>query len=219
LVWLVDASAIPIANCWDFLDPQERIRGERCVRHADRIIFVAARSALRCALASVTGVDPKAFRFEAGPWGKPFIVTPAELATLHFSVAHSGSIALITVAPFRHVGIDLERRRRVESWQEIALDVLGQDTTALLKELDEGHRHHAFLRCWTAAEAFAKATGLGLAGFGGRIPLCVRRSEATTIQITAVPTPSSSEWPITEIDVGKDHVGSLVVECTAAKRT
>src|SRR5262249_50036850 len=114
LIWQVDVAAMRIADCWDFLDSQERLRADGCVKQADRTVFVATRAALRCALASITHVDPKSFHFEAGPWGKPFIAAPTGLATLQFSVAHSGSVALITVAPLRRIGIDLERSRQVE---------------------------------------------------------------------------------------------------------
>jgi 4'-phosphopantetheinyl transferase len=216
LVWQVDATALT-ASCWDLLDAHEQTRAERYVRQADRIVFVATRAALRRALASITSVDPKSFLFEAGREGKPFIAAPIGLATLQFSVAHSESIGLIAIDPLRRVGIDLERRRHVDGWREIAMDILGQDTTSMLTGLDEGARHHAFLRCWTAAEAFAKATGLGLAGFGGRIPLCVKRSQAACLRITANETTSGAEWAIMELDLGKDHVGALVVESALPK--
>ena len=217
LIWVVDTRTTSVATCWTVLDCEERRRAEQYLKDVDRRTFIVTRAALRCTLASIAGVEPATFRFGIGAWGKPFIAAPASHATLQFSVAHSGSIGLIAVAPLRRIGIDVEQRRRVDDCHPIAKEVLGDELAASLERLDENARDQAFLRCWTVGEAFAKATGLGLAGFAGALPLRARGCDGPGIRVADAPKAAPGlEWSIVPLDLGADYadyIGSMIVEC------
>jgi 4'-phosphopantetheinyl transferase len=217
LIWVIDTRSTSVATCWSVLDSGERRRAGQYLKDVDRRNFIATRAALRHALASIADIEPAAFRFGTGAWGKPFIAAPACHATMQFSVAHTGSIGLIAAAPSRRIGIDVEQRCRVDDRYPIAKQVLGAELAISLDRLDESARDQAFLRCWTVAEAFAKATGLGLAGFAGALPL--RVSNAEVIGITdadAAQAETGLAWSIVPLDLGADYaeyIASLIVEC------
>jgi phosphopantetheinyl transferase len=213
VIWAHDTATAAFSTCWEFLDAKERQQAERYSKGSDRRAFVATRAALRCMLASIAGREPAAFRFAMGAWGKPFIVAPAAHAGLQFSVAHSETVSLVAVAPFRRVGVDIERRRRVDGWQRIATRVLGVELAAQLMRIDDEVRDHAFLRSWTAAEAFAKATGLGWGGLGGGVLLSANDATVSRLWIASGPMAAPGlEWSVLELDAGPDHVATLVIE-------
>jgi phosphopantetheinyl transferase len=214
VLWLINVRNAPVAACWDLLEPGERDRSRRYVRDADRHTFVATRAALRCALAELTGIDLRAFRFQLGRWGKPCIASPA--SPRHFSVSHSGSLSLVAVSSARRFGADIEQRRRVADWHAIAETCLGPSIAVLLDTLDDEVRDDAFQVFWTAAEAFAKATGLGWAGHGGCVPIQAMSVDLATVYFHHAAAPGCT-WTAVPIDAGVDHLGTLVLECATGE--
>jgi 4'-phosphopantetheinyl transferase len=210
---MLDVGRASIRNAWDMLDAEERRRSERYVMDTDRQAFVVTRAALRVALASMTGGDPKTIRFEVGRWGKPSVSAPVLRVPLNFSISHSGSLSVIAVAFGGRVGIDVEQRRRVADAPTIASGCMGQEVAALLTELDGEVQDRAFLKLWTAAESLAKATGLGWEGHGGCIPMQASNHDLADAKFAVPPASAPGhEWSIKWLDVGPHHVGALVIE-------
>ena len=216
MMWGIDVRRESISGCWDLLHPSEQRRSTDYIIEADRRTFIVTRAALRLALSCVTGSDPVSFRFKYGPWGKPFVAEPTSSIPWHFSVSHSGSFSIIAVSHYARVGVDLEKRRRVPEALEIAKSCLGDRVPVVLARLENDARNGAFLRFWTAAEAFAKASGLGWEGHGGRISLHASSPNGSDITFASYPMPSPRlEWSTMQLDLGASHIGSLVVECAA----
>ena len=68
----------------------------------------------------------------------------------------------------------------------------------------------AFFRCWTRKEAFIKATGRGLSQ-----PLDafdVTLAPGVAAELLRVEEDEASRWSMSDIDVGEDYAGALVVE-------
>ncbi|MFF2078112.1 4'-phosphopantetheinyl transferase family protein [Kitasatospora sp. NPDC058162] len=110
-----------------------------------------AHAATRILLGERLGRPPERLRFTRGRWGKPAV---ADAPGLHFSLSHSGELALLAVAP-RPVGVDLE------------LLGSGRDVERLSRRFFPGRERElvarggrpAFARLWTRKEACVKASG------------------------------------------------------------
>lgn len=95
--------------------------------------------------------------------GKPSLVWPHE-AALDFSVAYAGRHALVAVARGTGVGVDLERVVPLERLPVSCQSV--EEGEALRAAAPPGaaeERAEALVRTWVRKEAYAKASGLGLA--------------------------------------------------------
>ncbi|MFM9371358.1 4'-phosphopantetheinyl transferase family protein [Streptomyces sp. Da 82-17] len=148
------------------LDADERARAERLRRPADRLLHVAAHALLRRVLGARLDRDPAGLRFVrepcpgcGGPHGRPAL--PG--APVHFSLSHSGGLALIALAE-RPVGVDLELLADAALVTDVAAGLHPYERAALAADPAPS----AFTRCWTRKEAYLKGTGEGLTTEGLR---------------------------------------------------
>jgi 4'-phosphopantetheinyl transferase len=221
-IFVVDAAQLDFDRCLAVLDRTEIERVRKYAEERDRRAFVASRASLRHALASTIDAEPDRIRFGVGAWGKPFVVAPNSPSGLDFSVSHSGNHALVAISSHGRVGIDIELRREVEEWDKIAAMTFGTIWAGRLGELGDVARMAHFLRSWTVAEAFAKATGLGLAGLGGVVRLEQGDGGPTDIRIKDGPSPRMGmRWGAAPIAIHSAYIASLVfeTEIDAAPRT
>jgi len=111
----------------------------------------------------VLGVDPAALEFERGPNGRPELPD----RPLRFSLAHSGSLALVAVTEAADVGADLERIEPRLAEPPSAERYFAPAERAALEALGGRDRLRLFFDLWTQKEAYRKATGEGItAGLG-----------------------------------------------------
>ena len=140
----------------------ERERAGRFVFARDRLSFVIAHALLRQALSTYSAVEPDAWRFLAGRFGKPALAAEFTRVNLHFNLAHTDGLVACVVSHGDRVGIDvkatdrriqpLELARRHFSPREITdLQVCSQDELSV-----------RFVEIWTLKEAYVKAIGMGL---------------------------------------------------------
>ena len=128
-----------------------------------------ARAFLRRVLATHggRGVKAREVRFESGERGKPRVVAPRALEGTYFSLSHCDGLTAVCVSTHGEVGIDVEDENR-----RIGSDVMKfarrwlspNEREALEAVRDDDERARAFMRLWTAKEAYVKALGLGIAG-------------------------------------------------------
>lgn len=89
-------------------------------------------------------------------YGKPYLPT---LPDFHFSLSHSGNVAMCAVSP-REIGCDIEEPRACD--MKIARRFFHPAEQEWLFSHPESQQPEAFLRLWTCKESFIKALGLGL---------------------------------------------------------
>ena len=183
----------------DGLVPGEIERASR-LREPARSRFVATRHALRIRLGDYLGRAGDSLEFDYGETGKPVLRADPEL---HFSVAHSGDLALLAFAR-SPVGIDLERIRRVPRQARIAPRVLAPDSVLALAALPAQERDDAFIWTWTQREAYVKAIGGGVLRSHDPLPFLwpPRLHEA-------------AGWTVVPLAADARHHACLVVEGTA----
>jgi 4'-phosphopantetheinyl transferase len=158
-LWLVDLADWPAEPAQACLSMQERERAGRFRFEADRRRHVAAHVALRDRLARHLGCSPADLRFEAGPFGKPFLAGLS--SAWHFNLSHSADLALVALCEGLEVGVDLEVLRAVDDAPALASTVFGPGEQQALQQVAGPARDRAFLQGWTRKEACLKALGTG----------------------------------------------------------
>jgi 4'-phosphopantetheinyl transferase len=209
-VWMLstEASEAQVDRLAALLSEEERVRAERMRHAATRSGFVATRSALRSLLGRYMGGDPTRFRLQYSTRGKPALDTQHE-AGLHFSVAHSGGIALLAFARVE-VGIDVERVRRLARAERVTERVFAGRTRALLESLPQAQRLDAFFAAWTQREALVKAVGGAL--LVTRDPLEFEWPRPPGLRVLRVPHDDGHEaaWTVAAIPNATGFAATLV---------
>lgn len=150
------------------LDAGERAAAQRFRRAVDAEAFVARRAARRGILSRYVERDAAALTFDVrcvhcgGMHGKPRLRAEAGSASVLFNASHAAGVGTVAVSP-REVGVDVESPRRVEDDDAIADRFFAPAERAMLASVPEEARAEAFLRVWSAKEAYLKLRGLGLA--------------------------------------------------------
>ena len=142
----------------ELLSTAEMARFDRIVDESARRRRILARSALRVVLGRYLATDAASIALAEGRDGKPVLAGGGPA----FNLAHSGELAAIAVGPsLVAVGIDIEVAGR-RAGSRLPLRALAPTEAATLGDLQPATREEAFLRYWTAKEAYAKGLGKGL---------------------------------------------------------
>lgn len=120
---------------------------------SERSYFLIRRATLRSFAARCGGVEPDAIRVFYDEHGAPRVAG----APLFVSVSSRGARAALAVAS-SPIGVDLEP---FDETAPVIEDVLGKAERLALAKLAGSARVRAFLRIWTAKEAYLKALGRG----------------------------------------------------------
>ena len=194
-IWRVDLDA-SVAQESSQDPPEETLN---CRASLDRSRRAVGRAALTAILAAYADVDSNDIRFELGEFGKPFVGEKSGLDNIQFNLSHSDDAALIGLCIGGKLGIDVERvdprfpfSTVVQQLSNKGLFAVGYPTQKL------GVR--SFFELWTRNEAYAKGTGLGLAG------LAARQSNSMELISRLV---DRDAWSITSFDVGSDFIGAV----------
>lgn len=167
-IWSTDlehAARIDVADVdrLNVLSHEELERARRVIRPHARRRWLQARAFLRSLLASYLEQDPRQLVFSTHGRGKP-VLTERGNRMLHFSLSHSGQLAVCALSRMCAVGIDVQLTPSEASARRLARRLLGPEQTARLDLLEPGEHRRQALRAWTALEAESKRTGAGLTG-------------------------------------------------------
>jgi 4'-phosphopantetheinyl transferase len=192
-------------DLWPLLDQGEQARalGFKFLELQQR--FVLARGALRQILGSYLHQDPKAIAFEYGPHGKPSV------PGIIFNLAHTQTLALCAVAPDfsqGHLGVDIEAKKRRNQVLGLAKRFFTAAEADFLQQLPETARQRAFLRLWTAKEAYLKGLGLGLQGGLDQVEVQL----TPTLQLI---TSDQVPWSLHLFEPDLEHFGAIALNQAA----
>lgn len=212
----LDDARAPWSNWMSVLAGDERARAERFRLDDARRRFVAARAALRKLLGQYLRMPPDEVAFGYDANGKPRLRHSASPSDLQFNLAHSGELALVAVTRGCEVGVDVERLRDVNHWQEIAERFFHH------QELDEiiasppAEQLAAFMRCWTGKEAVLKALGAGVTRpldffVGSSVP-----QDGIWVEVPDKLSNTTRCW-LEQLSPGSDYVGAIA--CLDAHRS
>ncbi|MEV0374441.1 4'-phosphopantetheinyl transferase superfamily protein [Streptomyces sp. NPDC050636] len=188
------------ADAW-LLDGDERARAQAFVREADRDRYRVAHVVLRRLLGAYLSQDPAAVELVrepcpgcGGPHGRPAVAG----SPLHFSLSHSGDLALFAFAE-TPVGVDVEAEPSPEASAEVAA-VLHPAERAELAALPPAARPASLARCWARKEAYLKGIGIGLA------------EDPSVTYVGAGPDPADpSGWSLADVPVPRGYAAACAV--------
>jgi len=145
------------------LPSEDRQRAESFLRRGPARRWVAARWALRQALAQYLDQPAREIGLELDERNKPRLHERG--GGLQFNLSHSAGLALVAVTERRAVGIDVEAIAPRENLAELAERALPAEEAAAVRAADPGQRLTAFYGAWARHEARLKClgTGFGLA--------------------------------------------------------
>lgn len=183
----------------DILDDDERERARRGREPGMRRRFVVSHAAVRSILGARLGRAPASLCFTRGRWGKPRL---AQEAGPHFSLSHSGELALLALAS-RPVGVDVERSRAGLDTMRLATRFFPAEECAWVAR--DGHR--AFARLWTRKEACVKAAG-GRLTQGMALPVARGVGQRTVRDPTGCLT---GPWRVQDVPLPRPYAGAVAL--------
>jgi 4'-phosphopantetheinyl transferase len=197
------------------LTPHELAQHARFHFEKDRHRHLVTRALVREVLSRYAPVAPHEWRFEAGRYGKPYIVGPANLAKrIAFNISHTGGLVIVGVSRTRALGVDAECMQR-RAALEIAERFFSPLEARSLRRLSPQAQALRFWELWTLKESYIKARGMGLS-----IPLdqfALHLDEPRTVSIEFAPgfDDVPSRWQFWQMRPTAHHLLALCVESLA----
>lgn len=167
-LWQLNLDHSPVSNSdlsrlLKALSPDEINRADQ-IRYAERRqAFVQTRYWLRSLLAHYTGTTLTQICIESNAHGKPRLAGTAEHQGLVFNVSHTDGMAILAFGRNLPIGVDVECVVPDRVSPRLVRYTLAIREFDHWLQLGPQQKASFFFRCWCAKEAFAKATGRGLA--------------------------------------------------------
>jgi len=180
--WAVLPTPVALNDLVKVLSPDEARRAGRYRRNEDATRFVTARATLRRLLGEYLGEPPSSIRFSYSRAGRPSVLYPL-VPDLDISISHSAGAVLIGLSRGRRIGADVEYISPTFPFSEVAANSFAQEERDILESVSDVRKRNLFFALWTAREALAKATGLGLTVQLADVGLALRYSPEGAIQV------------------------------------
>jgi 4'-phosphopantetheinyl transferase len=203
-----EVSASALASYRKLLSPTEAVRNARFVFETDRDRDLVARALVRTTLSRYSAVEPRAWVFEAGPYGKPEIAEPVGARGLRFSLTHTDGLVALAVTLHRDIGLDAEHLGRHDCGLDVAPRFFAPAEVNDLRAASADEQHRRFLEYWTLKEAYIKAVGAGLS----------MQLDSFAMQLTNPPgitfahaQDDSAAWHFARLRMSGEHLVALAV--------
>lgn len=156
-------SAALTAACRALLTTQELSKQERFHFARDRHRYLLTRTLVRSVLSRYAPVQPQAWRFATGPFGRPRIDAPIaeEALGLDFNLSHTDGLIVLALARNIELGVDAENVGRKASL-DVADHFFSPAEATALGALPPALQAERFFELWTLKESYIKARGMGL---------------------------------------------------------
>ena len=217
VVWRIplDTDEAAVRAALDGLTGPERDRAGRFRRPRDGRRWAVARAGLREVLGRALGRDPSAVELEARPGTKPVLAGGDD--SLHFSLSHSGDLALVALSRRAPVGVDCERIRELSDLTALTRRVFAPAERERWLRTPEPGRLRAFFEQWTCKESVVKATGDGLAVALDRVEIDVGPDGRPRLRGYPALDPGSPAWTLFRLGLGPSWAGAVTVLAEVAE--
>lgn len=148
----MDRFDITAGRVWFFYTAIGQNRDPRRIAHAF----------LKQVLARCTGRSAEAVRFTQNRYGRPEPARGVTALPVRFNLSHTGNLAVCAVTIGHDIGVDVEHLERSVNLS-IADRFFSNQEADVLSRAEASLKQPLFFRFWTLKEAYAKATGRGLA--------------------------------------------------------
>lgn len=197
-----------------WLDAGERARFTRFRHDADRHMFLLGRVMARRLVGAALGVDPTAWRWREGERGRPDVDMAG--CPISFNLAHSAGVVVCAVACGRHVGVDVEHRKRPPTDPRVVRRFCSDAEALDIERHGPDGWRDQFLRYWTLKEAYLKARGVGIG-----VPLAdVSFSLGDPVRVTFANslTGSDTAWAFALDEQHDTHLVAAAASATDGRR-
>jgi 4'-phosphopantetheinyl transferase len=189
-LWLVDLPrAAPALEALErqvaLLSADDRTRAARLRDRCEQRHRLAAYIALRIIIERTGGAQVRRQPFIRSAGGRPHLGEAAP----SFSLSHTDGLALLGVAR-SPIGVDLEAHRRLKMSSRRRLEILAIGAGLAQPSAWHGAGDAPVLQAWCRLEAYAKATGLGLAHILGELGL----RQASGRQLEPSEIEAAAQW-------------------------
>jgi 4'-phosphopantetheinyl transferase len=160
-VWFLDKISLEtLSYPWeDVLSAQEQLRAKRFIFKDDKQSFIIYHACQRLILSDYLQQNPKDIMLSFQEKGKPII----KYSSVTFNLSHTKDAAVFVVATDAHIGVDLEKIKKIPHCLALAKRFFHAEEYHQLKNIkNDSLQQEVFLLLWTAKEAIVKATGEGL---------------------------------------------------------
>ena len=142
---------------YQLCDKVRQNRIDRITKEPAKKLSAAAGMLARIAIGQCLKIDPLSITFRRNKNGKPY----AENLDIHFSLSHSGNLAVCAVSD-QPVGIDVEKIRSVNYHLADKCFTLEERKYVFSERQKQQKR---FFEIWTKKEAHVKRLGTGITDF------------------------------------------------------
>jgi 4'-phosphopantetheinyl transferase len=190
------------------LSEDERQRLARFKFERDRRLFLMAHALLRVTLSRYANVEPCAWQFRAGSYGRPEIAHPP--SRLRFSLSHTPGLAACAIILDREIGLDVEDTSR-----GAPIDVAER----FFSPMEARQVHSAPLKAratrlfqyWTLKEAYIKARGMGLSLPLDRFTMYEDAEDTWRITFEPPLNDDPGRWQFWSSSVTDNHQAALAI--------
>ena len=145
------------------LNPAERIQWQRFRFAHLRHQYLITRALVRSTLSRYTDViKPDAWCFSKNKYGRPEILTTANIPPLRFNLSHTSDLIICGIVLQQDIGVDVENIKRKNTSINIADRFFSSQEIKDLHSVPEEKRLARFYDYWTLKESYIKARGMGL---------------------------------------------------------
>ncbi len=195
-------AVVTLALGEDDFPPTPRDLAEAPPRDPMRAGFLRRRAATRRAVAARLGVSPQRVDIGHAASGAPLLLAPK--SPLEISVSGRENFCAVAMAP-SPIGVDIEPLRDMEPpWS-----LLHRGERDALANFRGAARRDAFLRLWTAKEAYLKALGLGFSREPAEFAIGL---DFTIFDEKAAPAVAARGWRRLDLN-GEAFIAACVVLC------
>jgi 4'-phosphopantetheinyl transferase len=190
------------------LSEGEKQRLARFKFERDRRLFLMAHALLRVTLSRYANVEPCAWQFRAGSYGRPEIAHPP--SRLRFSLSHTPGLAACAIILDREIGLDVEDTSR-----GAPIDVAER----FFSPMEARQVHSAPLKAratrlfqyWTLKEAYIKARGMGLSLPLDRFTMYEDAEDTWRITFEPPLNDDPGRWQFWSSSVTDNHQAALAI--------
>jgi len=201
-----------LAGCLGDLSAEELERANQFHFKQDQIRYMVSHSHLRRLLASYLGLELDFIQLSLGKYGKPRLGGNLTNVDLHFNMAHSLDIALVSFCRGKSIGVDIEHLRPMPDLEQIAARFFSERENVQLAKLAEEQKLEGFFTCWTCKEAFIKNLGEGLSYPLDQFDVDFNPEKPPRLASIHSDPNEAGQWLLTSFPVADGYLGALAVQ-------
>lgn len=192
------------------LTGEETARWQRFYFAGHRHQYLVTRALIRSTLSLYVDKDPKDWRFQTNPYGKPEIADSP--LPIRFNLSHTDGLVMCAVVLEADIGVDTENTQKTRASADIADHYFAKAEIAALARLDGAQKQQRFFDYWTLKEAYIKARGLGLSLPLDQFSFVLAENQPVQIAFEPGMQDNPDHWQFWQLRPSPAHIAAVAVK-------